>query len=257
MKKIIKTAEQQLQEILNKYGIEEEKMGSNGNGIYHAVSKSNQAIVVRRDDLDSDWDENGIRVEIYPPYEKLRTNKKVLELLRADAIDYQDYNNLGKLVCWEELGLAECQPNPVNLYYVDDVINVSGGDALYLTDEEGEVEVDNDLECETRHAYMLPYISSVKEIKDKLIYFINYDFKHNKQICSDTPIRHADESGDAEAVGANSCVGVCLQMSQDDEPALQLSFIYGEKFESPATSIDVPLEELSVESLIQIYENLM
>ena len=255
MKKIIKTAEQQLQEILNKYGIEEEKMVSNGDGIYYAVSKSNQAIVVRRDAWDSDCDENGIRVEIYPCYEKLRTNKKVLELLRTDAIDDQNYEYLGKLVCWEELGLAEYQPNPANLYYAEDVIRVSGGDALYLTDEEDEF--DNGAEYETRHAYMLPYISSVKEIKDKLIYLINYDFKHDKQIWSDTPISHADDSGDAEAVGANSCVGVCLQMSQDDNPTLQLSFIYGEKFENPATSIDVPLEKLPVESLIQIYENLM
>lgn len=253
MKKIIKTAEQQLQEILNKYGIE--KLEDAGDCLYYAVSKSNQAIAVRRDDEDVADNENGIRIEIYPPYEKLRENKKVLELLHEDAVREQNYESLGKFICWEKYGNIELQPHPANLYYVEDVIRISGGDAFYLTDE--EEELDNGAEYETRHAYMLPYISSVKEIKDKLIYLINYDYKHDKQIWSDTPISHADESGDAEAVGANSCVGVCLQMSQDDEPALQLSFIYGEKFENPATSIDVPLEKLSVESLITIYENLM
>ena len=104
---------------------------------------------------------------------------------------------------------------------------------------------------------MSPYRSSIQQMKETLIHIINDDFKRNKQIYSDTPMRYADESGDAESVGTNSCVGVCLQMSQDDKPALQLCFIYGDKFENPASSIDVPLEKLPVESLIQIYENLM
>lgn len=255
MKKIIKTAEQQLREILNKYGVEEEKMESNGDGIYHAVSKSNQAIVVRKDAEDDECEENGIRVEIYPSYEKLRTNKEVLERLHNDAMENQNFEYLGKLVYWEESGNTEYQPHPVNLYYADGVVEVAGGDVLYLTDDEDDF--DNGAEYETRHAYMSPYLKSVQEMKDKLVYLINYDFKKGKQIYSDTPVRYADEDGDAESVGANSCVGVALQMSQDDTPKLQLSFIYGDSFECPATSIDVPLEKIPVESLIQIYENLM
>ena len=253
MKKTIKTAEQQLQEILDKYGVE--KLEYTGDGIYYAVSKSNQAIVARKDAEDNGCEEGGIRVEIYPSYEKLRTNKKVLERLRNDAMENQDYEYLGKLVCWEKFGDVKYQPHPVNLYYADSVVELAGGDALYLTDEEDELY--SGAEYTTRHAYMLPYISSVQQIKDKLIYLINDDFKCHKQIYSDTPMRYADESGDAESVGVNSCVGVCLQMSQDDKPALQLCFVYGDKFENPASSIDVPLERLPVESLIQIYENLM
>lgn len=253
MKKTIKTAEQQLQEILDKYGIE--KLEYNGEGIYYAVSESNQAIVVRKDAEDGDADENGIRVEIYPSYEKLRANKEVLERLRNDAMENQNYEYLGKLVYWEKYGDTEHQPHPVNLYYADSVVEVAGGDVLYLTDEEDELY--NGAEYKARHDYMSPYLRSIQEMKDKLIYLINYDYKHDKQIYSDTPIRYADDDGDAESVGANSCVGVALQMSQDDAPKLQLSFIYGDSFESPATSIDVPLEKLPVESLIQIYENLM
>lgn len=253
MKKTIKTAEQQLQEILDKYGIKNLEYA--GDCVYYAVSETNQAITVRKDSEDVTNDEKGIRIEIYPPYEKLRANKDALELLRNDAIENKQYKYLGKLLCWERSGDADCRPHPVNLYYVEDVIRVAGGDALYLTDEEDELY--NGAEYTTRHAYMLPYISSVQQIKDKLIYLINYDFKCHKQIYSDTPMRYADESGDAESVGVNSCVGVCLQMSQDDKPALQLCFVYGDKFENPASSIDVPLEKLPVESLIQIYENLM
>lgn len=254
MKKTIKTAEQQLQEILNKYGIKNLEYA--GDCVYYAVSKSNQAIVVRKDKEDAtDELENGIRVEIYPCYEKLRTNKEVLELLRNDAIENQNYEYLGKLVCWEKFGGTEFQPHPTMLYYVDGVIRVAGGDVLYLEDDEDELYYG--AEYETRHTYVSPYLTSVQEMKDKLVYLINYDFKKGKQIFSDTPIRYADEGGDAESVGANSCVGVCLLMSQDDIPALQLSFIYGDKFENPASSIDVPLEKFPVESLIQIYENLM
>ena len=253
MKRTIKTAEQQLQEILNKYGVK--NLEYVGDCLYYAVSETNQAIAVRKDSEDAADDENGIRIEIYPPYEKLRTNKEVLNLLHNDAIEGKDYEYLGKLVCWEKFGRVDCQPHPANLYCVEDVIRVAGGDALYLTDEEDEGE--NGAEYKERHDYMLPYISSVQQIKEKLIFLITYDFKNNKQIYSDTPIHYADEGGDAESVGANSCVGVCLQMSQDDKPALQLCFVYGDKFENPASSIDVPLEELPVESLIQIYENLM
>ena len=252
MKKTIKTAEQQLQEILDKYGIS--SLEYNGDNVYYAVSESNQAIVIRKDGEDKDVDSDGIRVEIYPPYEKLRINDKVINLLYDDAVGNQNYEYLGKLVCWKKYGNKDCQPNPVNLYYIDNVIDTAGGDVFYLTDEEDDG--DNGAEYETRHAYMSPYISSLKEMKDKLVYLINYDFKKGKQIFSDTQIRYADDDGDAESVGANSCVGVCLQMSQDDIPTLQLSFIYGDSFERPATSIDVPLEKLSVESLIQIYENL-
>ena len=255
MKQTIKTAEQQLQEMLDKYGIEKEKLECNGDGIYYAVSKSNQAIVARKDAEDDSCEENGIRVEIFPPYEKLRTNKEVLERLRNDAMENQNYEYLGRLVYWEKYGDTEHQPHPVNLYYADSLVEVAGGDALYLTDEEDELYYGADYK--TRHAYMSPYLSSVQEMKDKLIYLINYDFKRDKQIYSDTPVRYADEDGDAESVGANSCVGVALQMSQDEHPKLQLSFIYGDSFQSPATSIDVPLEKLPVESLIQIYENLM
>lgn len=253
MKKIIKTAEQQLQEILDKYGIKNLEYA--GDCVYYAVSETNQVIAVRKDSEDATNDENGIRIEIYPPYEKLRANKDVLELLRNDAIGNLDYQYLGKLVCWEKFGDADCRPHPVNLYYVEDVIRVAGGDALYLTDEEDEGE--NGAEYKERHDFMSPYRSSIQQMKETLIHIINDDFKRNKQIYSDTPMRYADESGDAESVGANSCVGVCLQMSQDDKPALQLCFIYGDKFENPASSIDVPLEKLPVESLIQIYENLM
>lgn len=253
MKKIIKTAEQQLQEILDKYGIKNLEYA--GDCVYYAVSETNQVIAVRKDSEDATNDENGIRIEIYPPYEKLRANKEVLELLRNDAIENKNYEYLGKLVCWEKFGRRDCRPHPTNLYYVEDVIRVAGGDALYLTDEEDEGE--NGAEYAERYSYMLPYILSVQQIKECLISLINCDFKNNKQVYSNTPIRYADENGDAESIGANSCVGVCLQMSQDDKPALQLCFVYGDKFENPASSIDVPLEKLPVESLIQIYENLM
>ena len=122
MKKIIKTAEQQLQEILDKYGIKNLEYA--GDCVYYAVSETNQVIAVRKDSEDATNDENGIRIEIYPPYEKLRANKDVLELLRNDAIGNLDYQYFGKLVCWEKFGDADCRPHPVNLYYVEDVIRV-------------------------------------------------------------------------------------------------------------------------------------
>ena len=61
MKKTIKTAEQQLQEILDKYGIS--SLEYNGDNVYYAVSESNQAIVIRKDGEDKDVDSDGIRVE--------------------------------------------------------------------------------------------------------------------------------------------------------------------------------------------------
>mgnify|MGYP007113901972 FL=1 len=69
MKKTIKTAEQQLQEILDKYSIKNLEYA--GDCVYYAVSETNQVIAVRKDSEDATNDENGIRIEIYPPYEKL------------------------------------------------------------------------------------------------------------------------------------------------------------------------------------------
>lgn len=252
MKIAIKTAEQQLQEILDKYKVN--KLEHRSDNVYSAITPSNQAIVVRKDSEDDHADDDGIHIEIFPPYDQLRRNKTVLDTLRQDAIVNKNWAYLGTLTHWIECGDADCKPDPVNLYYAD-VIDIAGGDAFYLTDDADEGN--NGAEYKERHDYMLPYISQVQQMKDKLIFLITYDFQYNKQVFSGTPIRYVDEHGLAKSVGVDACNFISLQMSKGDAPSLQLRFFYGDNYESPDYSLDVPLEKLSVESLIQIYENLM
>lgn len=250
------SAQQKLDKLLKENGVEDLHCALGADGLYEGVTSDNCGIIIRYSDETS---EDCIYVEIYKPYDSLRKDSLFLQKFKNDCCVNGDYFLLGHCQDWIENGTEANRPTPSDIYFADIPDDVKGAKKYCLQNEfYGETKAESVFAVPVSQRMFISNCALfIAHTKDFLVNLIKNDYAIGKQVKSDTPIRYADEDGDAEVVGANFCVGVCLQMSQNEKTTLQLCFIYGDRFENPSSSIGVSLEKLPIETLIQIYENLM